>query len=213
MTYSRFRHLAIERARPAPTAAEISSIETLLGASLPTSFVEFLAVANGGYLEYAIDVPMDNGSTESLSFCGIFSTDDGTFCDETFVGEIRSGREYAQIPQGVLPFARDGGGSMVYLDLSPEGKGRVVAFVTGLPAWAGKRQESTFITLASSFDGYVEKLYIDREAVLDHLEHDATEASHLLATEEWLDIGLPTWRSDGELVKAIEDAHARVSEA
>jgi hypothetical protein len=56
--------------------------------------------------------------------CGLFSADEGTFCDGTFVGEIRSAREYVKIPQGVLPFARDGGGSVVYLDLSLEGNGR-----------------------------------------------------------------------------------------
>jgi hypothetical protein len=173
--------------------------------------MEFLAVANGGYVEYAIDIATDDGGTEALSFCGIFSTNEGTFCDETFVGEIRAGREYMKIPQGVLPFARDGGGSMVYLDLSPEGQGRVVAFVTGMPAWAGRRQESGFVTLASSFDEYVEKLYLDREAALDHIEHDTTEDSHLQATEEWLDIGLPNWRNDDELVKAVDDARARIS--
>jgi hypothetical protein len=211
MTYSRFRHLAIERAGPAPTAAQICAIETLLGASLPASFVDFLAVANGGYLEYAIDVAMENGSTEPLSFCGLFSADDGDFCDETFVGEIRSGRAYAKIPMGVLPFARDGGGSIVYLDLSPEGQGRVVAFVVGLPGWTGLRQESAFLTLASSFDEYADKLYLDREATLDHLEYDATESSHVQATEEYLDIGQPSWRSDEELVNAIDDARSRIS--
>ena len=50
------------------------------------------------------------------------------------MGEIRSAREYVKIPQGVLPFARDGGGSVVYLDLSREGNGRVVAFVMDRPA-------------------------------------------------------------------------------
>jgi hypothetical protein len=145
MTYSRYRHLAIERARPAPTDTQLAAIENLLGARLPASFRDFLRVANGGYLEYVVDVRMGSGKTEPLCFCGLFSADEGTFCDGTFVGEIRSAREYVKIPQGVLPFARDGGGSVVYLDLSLEGNGRVVAFVTGLPEWTGLRTESGFI--------------------------------------------------------------------
>src|SRR5262245_10411776 len=206
MTYARYRHLAVERAKAAPTEAQLAAIEALLGAVLPASFVDFLRVANGGYIEYVIDVPMADGRTEPLSFCGIFSADEGGFCDETFVGEIRSGREYAKIPEGVLPFARDGGGSIAYLDLSPDGNGRVVAFVQGLPEWTGLRTESGFIELAPSFDDYVSKLRVDRGTVVDHLVHDATEVSHVDATEEWLDIGLPGWREDPELLDVVREA-------
>jgi hypothetical protein len=38
MTYSRYRHLAIERVQPAPTETQLAEIETLLGANLPESF-------------------------------------------------------------------------------------------------------------------------------------------------------------------------------
>jgi hypothetical protein len=209
--YARFRHLAIERAKPAPTREQLAAVEGLLGAPLPASFRDFLDVANGGYLEYVIDVPFGDGRSEPLSFCGIFSAEEGEFCDETFVGEIRSSREYQKIPPGVLPFARDGGGSMAYLDLSPEGNGRVVAFVQGLPQWTGLRQKSEYIELASSFDEYVEKLRIDREAVIDHLTHDATNLGHVDATEEWLDIGMPSWREDSEIVEAVTAARSRVT--
>jgi hypothetical protein len=212
--YSRFRHLAIEGAKPAPTDAQLAAIETLLGASLPLSFREFLSVANGGSLEYVVDVPMADGTSEQLSFCGIFSAEEGDFCDETLLGEIRSGREHHGLPEGVLPFARDGGGSAVFLDLSAEGNGRVVAFVQGLPAWTGRREDSAFIELSSSFDEYVQKLRIDREAALDHLRYDATELPHVEAIEEWLDIGLPAWREeDSELRQAADEARRRVTVA
>lgn len=211
MTYSRYRHLAIERAKPAPTDTQLATIEALLGARLPVSFQDFLRVANGGYLEYIIDVPTVPGKTEPLCFCGLFSADEGTFCDGTFVGEIRSAREYVKIPQGVLPFARDGGGSIVYLDLSPEGNGRVVAYVMGLPEWAGLRTESAFIELASSFDEYVAKLRIDRDAVVENLAHDARNMSHVDTTEEWLDIGMPRWREDAELVTILREARERLT--
>ena len=216
MIYSRYRHLAIEGAKPAPTDSQLAAIETLLGARLPASFRDFLRVANGGSLAYVVDVPMGSGNMgsgkiEQLCFSGIFSADEGTFCDETFVGEIRSAREYVKIPQGVLPFARDGGGSVVYLDLSGEGNGRVVAFVRGLPEWTGRRTESAFIELASSFDEYVAKLRIDRDDVIDRLAHDATDMSHVEATEEWLDIVMPRWREDAELVTILSEARRRLT--
>lgn len=210
MIYTTYRHLAIERAKPPPSESQLRAIEDELGAKLPPSFREYLNAANGGYLEYVIDVPTGTGQVESLSFCSLFSADVGTFCDETFIGEIRSGREYTKIPKEVLPFARDGGGSIVYLDLTPQGNGRVVAFVEGLPAWAGKRTESAFIEIASSFDDYVNKLRVDIETVIDHLENDASELSHIMATEEWLDIGLPTWRSELSLMRAIQSARERI---
>ena len=210
MTYTQFRHLAIERAKPAPTEAQVAAIESLLGASLPASFREFLQAANGGYLEYVLDVPVGDGRSEELSFSGIFSADDGDFCDETLLGEIRSAREYQKVPPGVLPFARDGGGSIVYLDLSPEGCGRVVAFVAGLPEWTGLRTESAFVEVASSFDEYVSKLRIDRSSVIDHLQHDVERIEHVDATEQWLSIGMPSWRSDPELAARVDEARRRL---
>jgi hypothetical protein len=212
VTYSRYRHLAIDRAKPAPTALQFTAIEKLLGARLPSSFRAFLKVANGAYVEYMIDVPFDDGKSEPLCFCSIFSADDGDFLDGTFVGEIRSARQYQKIPFGILPFARDGGGSMVYLDLSDNGKGRVIAFVEGLPEWTGLRTQSAFVELASSFDEYVDKLRIDRKMVIDQLQQDAKTKDHVDATEEWLDIGMPLWREDIELASVLAEARRRVTD-
>ena len=207
-----FRHLAIEGPQSPPTPEELRAIEALLGAELPASFVEFLHVANGGYLEYVIDVPTESGGSEELSFCGIFATrSDEPVPYETFLYEIQAARETARVPEGVLPFARDGGGSAVFLDLTPEGAGRVVAFVMGLPAWTGsKRHVSAFIPVADSFDDYVAKLRLDREAILDHLTHDVREAAHVAANEAFLDIGMPEWRGDEELVRAVAEAKRRL---
>jgi len=204
--YAVFRHLAITGARPAPTRPQLAAIESLLGARLPEPYVEFLRVANGGYVEYAIDVPVAPGSTEPMSFSSIFAAAD-------LPEETRVAREISKIPAGVLPFARTGGDSVAYLDLTPEGAGRVVAFVTSLPEWTGSsRHEPAFIPLADSFDAFVAKLYISRELVLDQLEHDANERSHVEATEAFLDIGLPAWRTDARLAAAVRAAYARVAQ-
>jgi hypothetical protein len=207
---TRYRHLLIADALPAPSPEQVAAIEALLGATLPQSFRDFLRVANGGSVAYVIDVPTGNGKNEPLSFSGVFSANEGTFADDTFVGEIRSGREYAKIPVGVLPFACDGGGSTVYLDLTPEGRGRVVAFVHGLPEWAGGGTDSAFLALAASFDDYVGKLRIDRESVLDRLEGVSSEAD-LDRVEQWLDAGLPEWGNDATLAEAAREARRRLA--
>ena len=184
-------------------------MEEALGASLPGSFREFLRAAGGGALEYVIDVPTPRGGTEARTFGSIFSAHASD--PENLLRELVSARELIKAPPGVLPFARDGGGSVVYLDLSPEGRGRVVAFLAGRPAWTGRERASGFVELATSFDAYVEKLRIDREYVIESLEQDVSAPSHVDATEEWLDIGMPGWRErDAELAAAVVAARARV---
>lgn len=184
-------------------------MEEALGASLPGSFREFLRAAGGGALEYVFDVPTPRGGTEPMTFGAIFSTHASD--PENLLRELASARELIKVPPGVLPFARDGGGSVVYLDLSPEGGGRVVAFLDARPAWTGRERASGFVELATSFDAYVEKLRIDREYVIESLEQEVSAPSHVDATEEWLDIGMPGWRErDAELAAAVVAARARV---
>lgn len=61
-----------------------------------------------------------------------------------------------------------------------------------MPEWTGSiRRESAFIPIAGSFEEYVAKLRLDREAMLDDLKRRTLKPSHLAATEEFLDIGLP----------------------
>jgi len=155
----KFEHLEIEGAKGAPTEQEIVDIESLLGAKLPEDFLDFLEIANGAYLNACIRIPPDD---EELSFCTVYRTgkdDRGNYGDETFIGEIQNERQLKHTPNKVLPFARDGGSSVVYLDLTEEGNGRVVAFVQGLPDWASKNQEDRFTVLASEFLIYTNLLY------------------------------------------------------
>lgn len=211
MTLVRFGHIAIESREPAPTREVLDALEATLGAKLPDAFCEFLRHANGGYVEYVIDVPTGTGKTEQLSFCSVFSTNLSDDQSGSFLAELRCARANTEIPAGVLPFARGGGGSMAYLDLSPGGNGRVVGYVYGLPAWAGLRTESGFVALATSFDDYLSKLRIDRERILEWLAYDATELEHVQRAELMLAIGMPDWRADPEIQSAVEDARCRLA--
>ena len=196
--YTRYRHLAIEGAKPPPTPGQVAAIEALLEAPLPAAFLAFLQVANGACCDYACDVPDGEGGVETMGFNTFFSADDGDFCDETLVGEIRAARQHLAMPEKILPFARDGGNSMLFLDLTDDGGGRVLAYVEELPGWTGKRARG-YIVLAPSFDAWLDSLYIDRDTVLDELEHSVSAPSHLEAMAQWLDIGMPAWRRDAGL--------------
>ena len=197
--YTRYRHIAIDSAKPAPTPAQIAAIESELQARLPASFLAFLQVANGGEIDYYCDVPDGRGGVEQMSFPGMFNADEGDFCDETLVGEIRAARQYMDMPQKILPFARDGGDSMLFLDLSDEGQGQVLAHIRELPAWTGPRAPAGLMVLAPSFDAYIDSLYLDKAIAIRNLEQYASQASHLAASAEYFDIGLPGWRDDPEI--------------
>jgi hypothetical protein len=159
--FSRYRHIAIERAGPPPTRYELLRLQWFLGARLPESYRAFLEVGNGGYVDCVVDVPLESGGHETISFSSFFSTHGASFGSLLF--EAKAARQHAGAPKGVLPIACDGGGSLVCLDLSAEGNGRVVAFVQGLPAWTGLRGTSQYIELAASFDAFVALLRLDRE--------------------------------------------------
>ncbi|KQU89800.1 hypothetical protein ASC78_21775 [Variovorax sp. Root318D1] len=183
---------------------ELAQLESVLGASLPRSFKQYLQVANGGYLEYVVEIATESGETEPISFCGLFSTTSSG--GEIFADEIALHRESMQMPIGILPFACDGGGSTAFLDLTPTGSGRVVAYVHGLPEWAGKRTQSALVELASSFDEYVAKLKVDREAIVDHLSHDVANMNDLSAMREFIELAIPEWLQDPELSNAVREA-------
>jgi len=180
---------------------ELKAVEKTIGVPLPGDFVEFLKGAHGGSLDdYVIDVPMESPTeTEPMSFCGIYRVgrdEEGEYGCETVLGEIAMERESRKIPGEVVPFARDGGGSVVYLDLSAQGNGRVVAFVEGLPEWTGSRRESDLLVLADSFEEYVDKLYVDKEELREQLSEvlQTGEPEHRRAMREWLEIAVPDWR-------------------
>lgn len=207
---TRFRNLLILDALEPPERAAIDAIERELGAALPTSFVDFLNVANGAYHRYVIDVPIDQSNSEEIGFGMLFYAGQKGKNRETFLESLLMAKGHGSIPAGVLPIARDGGGSTVFLDLTSRGRGRVVALVTGLPEWAGLRRESAFLELAGDFDEYLEMLRVSRSEAIDILEREVATEDCLNEIVEWLDLGVPDWRSDVELSRSFESAAGRI---
>jgi hypothetical protein len=152
----KYKYLEIDDAKGAPAPEEVTAIEALLGRPLPPDFLEFLSVANGAYLDYCVRVPPDD---EIVSFYDVLlagKNEPGQHY-ATFIREIEMAREQREIPKEFLPFASDGSHAVVYLDLTPEGNGRVVASLKDY-AWTGG-QDDGYIVLAPSFAGYIEMLF------------------------------------------------------
>lgn len=187
-----YRDLVVESRGPPVATLLVQEVEALLGCALPSDYREFLVECNGGHMGYQIEVSFPNGFREYLEYGSLYSVDHGEW--ETNPFELRRAREDNQVPpQGVLPIARDGGGSVLYIDL--RAGYRVVAFVEGLPGWTGRSQESSLVEVATSFDEYLSKLVICDDIARDHIESFDITPESIRATVQWLDSRSKGWRA------------------
>lgn len=191
-----YKRLVIDNFAGEPSEADIKAIEEELGVSLPPDFVEFLKVANGGSTQFSVKVPTPDG--EWIMMENVYNAFSNPKIPHqiTFLDGIKWERESHAIPQEVFPFADGGGGSLFYLDLTPEGNGRVVVFFHSLPAWTRRRQEDEFIPLAASFTEFIDSLTIDPEVAEMMVEDaiDSQDDEQIARTRTLLDNGLPGWR-------------------
>jgi hypothetical protein len=185
----------------APSPDEFEEFEDLLGGRLPVDYRHFLEKCSGARLNYNVELVSPDGEHEVLCFDTTFALESGGDWD-TNPFELRAAREAEGFPEeGVLPIARDAGGSVLYLDLRESG--RVVAFVHGLPEWTELVRHDSLVEVAPSFQDYLERLFIsDDIAELAIEEFDGAECADIAieAMIEWLDSGNEDWREKlGEL--------------
>jgi hypothetical protein len=183
---------------------EISALESEIGQAIPPAYRSFLEVANGGTLEYSIRVPPGpEGEPIGFSNLHLLGRDQhGEYGWKTLLGEYRRlpGSWLAQhLPVAtLLPIARTGGDDQVFLDLAPDRYGQVLGFVHGLPEWTGLRTRNMSGVLADDFDAYLDGLFIDPDVAedvwSDHAGQDPADPWRRVV-EQWLDVGLPGWRS------------------
>jgi hypothetical protein len=186
-------------------ARELEVLEAELGRPLPAAYRAFLEVANGGNLEhYAIAIPPERGGG-SASFCDLYrlgADEAGGYGWETLLGEYRRQSHWwlaKEIPlQALLPIARTGGeDDTLFVDLSPQSYGRVLAYRSGRPAWTGQRQTDWFDVVAEDFDAYLDCLFVDDYSAKDcwYGVWGLDPADPVRRTvEEWLDHEVPQWR-------------------
>lgn len=188
----KYRNLLFDDTNPPASDADISAVECELGVSLPDDYKAFLTSCNGGYLDYDILIRFDKGRSEYLSFSSLYKVapDDDWECNPFELKQARRQQGYPDT--GVIPIARDGGSSVLYLDLR-EGC-RVIAFIHGLPEWTGLRQDDAWVVVAGSFEEYLDQLTISDETIDSHITNFEVSESSVNATIEWFDsIGLE-WR-------------------
>jgi len=202
-----YRGLIFEDAGEPASAEALALLEARLGARLPDDYRAFLSALNGAELDYEVVATLANGDRETLAF-SLFSVDpEGGW--ESNPHELEQLREVEGFPaSGLLPIGRDGGSSVLLLDLR-DGRQDVAVMVAALPAWTGRRQQGDeYVVLADSFDAYLALLHLSDETVVDHIERFLITPESIAATLEWLDSGSPGWRE-----RFREQWNARVSEA
>lgn len=189
-----YRHIVIEDPLPAPTPEELAAVEREVGVALPADFAEFLTLAHGGTVEYLFDADGEEIPLGSIFRAGGEDTNEHGY--GTLLGELRQMRAYQGLPKQVLPFAHGGGDVPVYLDLTSEGKGRVVAFLRGLPEWTGLRRYSAFIPVAPSFDAFMNVLRLDEENAMENLQNALVRGDKVIISRnvDYLNLALPDWK-------------------
>lgn len=188
-----YRGLIFDDTREGASDHAIAQLEAALGARLPDDYRQFLKTCNGATVDYDVLATMSNGDKEVLSF-SLYGLDPG----ETYESnpyELEMLRRQPDYPTTeLLPIGRDGGASVLLLDLR-EGRQDVAAMVAGLPTWTGRRQNGDeYVVLADSFNAYLDLLHLSDERIEEHINHFLITADTIEATLEWLDQASPGWR-------------------
>ena len=197
---TRHRDLVISNALETPTSEEIARLEAELGTSLPPAYRAFLDDANGGDLGfYYLDVHHPE-MVVPRSFGFLYGTKPKSpgMPIGSFEFEIAESRTHAQLPREVLPFARDDSGCEVFLDLTAEGKGSVIAFIQGIEGWENQPKENAYVFIADSFEDYLGMLKLEKEFCAEQLatavqQDSEAEISHMV---QFLNMAYPEWRKD-----------------
>lgn len=193
MTVNDYQGLLLEDTREPASDHDIAQLEARLGARLPDDYRHFLKTCNGAQLEYDVEILMASGERELLGF-SLFGVgeDEQWECNPEELEQARRRPGYPAT--GLLPIGRDGGASLLLLDLR-EGRQAVAAMVAALPAWTGRRQQGDeYVVLADSFTAYLALLHLADDTIARHIDTFIVDEGSVEATLAWFDSGNPTWR-------------------
>lgn len=180
------------------TQESLDLLQAELGLPIPDQYLAFIQANHGGTVEYSVKLPPGEHG-EPICFSDWFSLEPnagGAFSWGSVLGEWRLSKEAhhsSELPEDLLPIARDGGGSTLYLRLGPDHAGEVWGFVHGLPAWAGGSMTDSFGPVANSLDEYLDSLIVDED--LAEIGWTDRDPDYEDVTVAWLDSGFPEWRT------------------
>jgi len=104
--------------RELPSAATVSQFEQSFGITIPDEFLALLRFSNGGHPELDSYNPSGTEDVNSFSINTFFFLTEDEFAPYSLWEAVRVWRPY--IGEQALPFAEDGGGNVLLLDLSIE---------------------------------------------------------------------------------------------
>jgi len=176
--------------------SELESVEGEIGRALPKAYRDFLLAAHGGTLPYAIRLPPGDPEGELIQFDSLTHVG-GNWGLAKHWADFGSTFMAEHLPPDLLQVAEDGGGSALYLDLRPDSHGAVWAFVHALPAWTGSGRSNLGGQVARSWESYLDMLTIDEDYAREVWEEAGanTDPTWTAQVVDWLDSGLPGWRS------------------
>lgn len=175
---------------------EVEQLEQTIDRRLPADYREFIVLASGGTLPYAVRLPPGDADGELLEFDTLTRVG-GNFNLAAAWKNFGNTVFAEHLPNGLLEVARDGGGSTLFLDLRDESFGSVWAFVFGLPSWTGSSRSTIGGQVAPSWNDYLDMLTLDEDYAREVWEeaHINPDPDWTTAVVAWLDSGLPEWRT------------------
>ncbi|MEL6350058.1 MAG: SMI1/KNR4 family protein [Myxococcota bacterium] len=166
MDHRQYRGKWVFHPKPPPGSAALAALTTAVGVPLPDAVIDFLNATHGGGLEYAIPIP-DFEEYGPMVFSELSTVTD-------ILDHHRWMMRFWETPQTLLPFARDGIGSVVCVDLSMADCAPIVAYVKPYPIWKDGEPDGMgrggWTVVAPSMDDYLDRLFVDLDTEKEVLE-------------------------------------------
>lgn len=155
----KYRNVEVDRPHwdyGAPATYDVATLQDKIGVALPESFLEFLRVAGGcSMTKYGFKISPYQGT---FGYPHVYSlrTAGGGYM---LLNELQAMRDrFEGIPREIVPFACASNGpwdGFLYLDLTDDGAGRVMAYAVAKPAWVGRNSENAHLEVANDIDEYL----------------------------------------------------------
>lgn len=202
--FRRFRDRVVWGPFSEVSPKDIERVESKIGAGLHDGYRRFIDQCHGGTVDYSIDLPPGVGG-DVVSFSDWFhlTPENGEEGFGSVLGELRHLDDAyfaSYLPPDLLPIARDGMGSMLFIRVGSVDRGGLYAFVHGTPDWAAGSNQDSGGPVAGSLDEYFDLLYIEDE-IGESVWADRTPA-YEESIAVWLDSGCPGWRDRPWATKA-----------